>query len=224
MPFLKSTVGRKLIMAITGAFMVLFVVIHLLGNSSVYVGPDGINSYASKLHGLGPFVWIFRMVMLILLSLHVILGIQLTLENNAARPRQYAVRKTLRTTFAGKTMIWTGLLIAAFLIYHLLHFTIQVTNPAISSQMNSDVTGRPDVYRMVVLSFKNSAIVAVYGLAMVGLGLHLSHGIQSFFQTFGLNTDRTMPVVTKGGVLAAIVLFAGYVAIPVIIVLGLLKA
>jgi succinate dehydrogenase / fumarate reductase cytochrome b subunit len=164
------------------------------------------------------------MVMLILLSLHVILGIQLTLENNAARPRQYAVRKTLRTTFAGKTMIWTGLLIAAFLIYHLLHFTIQVTNPAISSQMNSDVTGRPDVYRMVVLSFQNGEIAGVYGLAMVGLGLHLSHGIQSFFQTFGLNTDRTMPVITRSGVLAALVLFAGYVAIPAIIVLGFLKA
>jgi succinate dehydrogenase / fumarate reductase cytochrome b subunit len=224
MSFLKSTVGRKLIMAITGSFMVVFVVIHLLGNSSVYIGPDGINSYAAKLHGLGPFVWIFRLVMLTLFSLHVIFGIQLTLENNAARPQQYAVRKTLRITFAGKTMIWTGLLIAAFLTYHLLHFTIQVTNPAISSQMNSDMTGRPDVYRMVVLSFQNSAIVGVYGLAMVGLGLHLSHGIQSFFQTFGLNTDRTMPVITRSGVLAALVLFAGYVAIPVIIVLGFLRA
>ena len=224
MSFLKSTVGRKLIMAITGSFMVVFVVIHLLGNSSVYIGPDGINSYAAKLHGLGPFVWIFRLVMLTLFSLHVIFGIQLTLENSAARPQQYAVRKTLRITFAGKTMIWTGLLIAAFLTYHLLHFTIQVTNPAISSQMNSDMTGRPDVYRMVVLSFQNSAIVGVYGLAMVGLGLHLSHGIQSFFQTFGLNTDRTMPVITRSGVLAALVLFAGYVAIPVIIVLGFLRA
>lgn len=224
MRFLKSTVGRKLIMAMTGSFMILFVIVHLLGNSSVYVGPDGINAYASKLHALGPVVWVFRLVMLTLFCLHVIFGIQLTIENNAARPQAYAVKKTLRTTFGAKTMIWTGLLIAAFLVYHLLHFTIQVTNPAISSQTHSDLAGRPDVYRMVVLSFKNLAIVAIYGIAMAGLGLHLSHGIQSFFQTFGLNSDRIMPVITKGGILAAAILFAGYVAIPAVIVSGLLKA
>lgn len=172
MEFFKSTVGRKIVMAITGLMMLLFVIIHAIGNSTIYF--SWLNAYAEHLHALPPLVWIFRLILVTMFLLHAIYGIQLTLENRAAKPRAYAVRKDLSTTFASKNMIWTGLLIAAFLIYHLLHFTFQVTNPEISAGRNPDELGRPDVFRMVVLSFQNFFISSMYILAMIALALHLS--------------------------------------------------
>lgn len=219
----KSTAGRKILMALTGLTMIAFIIVHLLGNSSVFIGPEGINAYAAKLRSIGPLVWILRLIMLALFSLHVFFGIQLTLENNAAKPRSYAVKKNLRTTFAGKNMIWTGLLIGAFLIYHLLHFTLQVTNPEISAGKHLDVMGRPDVFHMMVLSFQKFFISSIYVGAMIALALHLTHGIQSFFQTLGLNNDMTLPVIIKAGTITAIILFLGYVSIPIIIFIGILK-
>ncbi len=123
-------------MAVTGQVMVLFIIAHALGNSTIYF--NWLNAYAEHLHDLPPLVWLYRIIMLTLFSVHVIIGIQLYLENRAAKPKAYAVQKRLSTTFAGKTMIWTGLLIASFLVYHLLHFTIQVINPEISAGANSD--------------------------------------------------------------------------------------
>ena len=216
-------VGKKIVMAVSGLGMVLFVVAHLLGNTSIFAGPNGINAYAQKLHELAPVVWTYRLVMIVLVSLHVFYGIQLTIGNDRAKPQAYACRKSLSANFAGKNMVWTGTAIGVFLVYHLLHFTLQVTNSGISAGTNLDASGRPDVFHMVVLSFQKSLIVIVYIGAMSALFLHLYHGIQSLFQTLGLNNDRTFPVVVRSGTLAAVVLFIGYVAIPVIIFIGLLK-
>jgi succinate dehydrogenase / fumarate reductase cytochrome b subunit len=221
MPFLKSTVGRKIMMAITGLMMLFFVIIHVIGNSTIYFG--WLNAYAEHLHALPPLVWVFRLFMLTIFSLHLFFGIQLALENRAAKPKSYELKKSLRATFASKNMIWTGLIVAAFLVYHLLHFTVQVTNPEISSGNNLDTLGRPDVFRMVVLSFRNFFISSLYVGAMVALAFHLTHGIQSFFQTLGLNSDSTFPVITRAGTLAAVILSLGYIAIPLLIVAGMLK-
>jgi len=221
MPFLKSTVGRKMLMAITGLMMLLFVVIHVIGNSTIYFG--WLNAYAEHLHALPPLVWVFRLFMLTMFSLHLVFGIQLALENRAAKPDAYALKKSLRASFASKNMIWTGLIIAAFLVYHLLHFTAQVTNPAISSGNNLDSLGRPDVFKMVVLSFRNIFISSLYVGAMVALAFHLIHGMQSFFQTLGLNNDSTFPVIVRGGTLAAVIISLGYIAIPLLIFTGTVK-
>ncbi len=223
MSFLKSMVGRKIIMAVSGLVMVLFVAAHLLGNTSIFAGPDGINAYAHTLHELGPLVWTYRLVMIILFSLHVFYGIQLTLENDRAKPLGYAVDRSLSATFSGKTMIWTGSIIGVFLIYHLLQFTLQVTNPEIAAGRNLDAAGRPDVFHMVVFSFQRSLVSFIYVGSMVALGLHLTHGIQSFFQTLGLNNDRTLPALIKFGTFAALILFLGYIAIPLVIFAGIVK-
>ncbi len=223
MNLLKSSVGKKLVMSVTGFAMIAFVAIHLLGNTSIYHGPDGINAYAKALHRFGPLVLTFRLALLVLFGLHVFYGIQLTLENRTAKPQGYAVNGNLQTTFAGRNMIWTGLLIGAFIVYHLLHFTFQVTNPDISSRSHLDIMGRPDVFTMVVLSFRNFFISLVYIFAMCALWLHLSHSIQSLFQTLGLNGEKTFPVIRKGGTLAAIIIFLGFASIPVVILAGLLK-
>ena len=208
-------------MTVTGQLMVLFVIIHVLGNSTIYV--SWLNAYAVGLHAFPPFLWAIRLVMIAAVLLHVYLGIVVTLENRASKPQAYAVTNHLSTTFAGRNMIWSGALIFSFLIYHLLQFTFQVTNPAIAAVRNLDAAGRPDVFSMVVQSFQQMSIVTVYLFSMTALLLHLTHGIQSSLQTWGLNNDRSLPIMIKAGTITALVLFLGYVAIPVVIVLGILK-
>jgi succinate dehydrogenase / fumarate reductase cytochrome b subunit len=221
MIFPTSSVGRKLVMAATGQLMVLFVILHVLGNGTIYF--HALNAYAAHLHALPPLVWSFRIGLIILFSFHIFYGIALTLENNAAKPQSYVVRNDLSATVAGRNMIWTGAVIGSFLIYHLLHFTLQVTNPALAAARHLDSLGRPDVFTMVVKSFQNFGIASVYLLSMTALWLHLSHGIQSSFQTWGLNSDKSLPIITKAGAVAAIVLFVAYIAIPVVIATGLLR-
>ena len=208
-------------MAVTGLSMVLFTVIHLLGNSSIFVGPSGINAYAEHLHSMPlPIIMIFRAIMLALLVVHVVYGIQLTLENRGGRPSDYAVKSTQKATFASENMIWTGLLLLAFIVYHLLHFTFRVT-PGLT--LVNDASGHFDVFKMVASSFSSFAGAGIYAAAMVVLFMHLYHGIQSLFQTFGLASDKSLPTITKGGALVALVLFLGFVAIPMSIFFGIIK-
>lgn len=220
MQLLTSSVGRKVLMAITGQGMVLFAIVHMLGNSSIFIGPNGINAYAEHLHALGPVVWIFRLVMLTLLAIHVLFGIQLSLENRAANAESYAVKNLKRATMSSQTMLYTGLLLLAFIIYHLFHFTVRAT-PGLT--LGNDAQGRFDVFTMVTGSFQHGIISIIYVAAMVVLFLHLKHGIQSFFQTLGLNNAKTLPVFVKIGAVAAGVLFLVYASIPFFIFTGILK-
>lgn len=223
MNFLKSSVGRKLIMSATGFTLIGFVAIHLFGNTTIYGGPNGINAYAAALHRFPLMVWVFRLTLFTMFSLHVFFAVQLTLENRTAKPQAYAVGNEIRTTLAGRTMIWSGLLIGAFVMYHLLHFTIQVANPGIAAGSHPDAAGRPDVFMMVARSFQNLFISCIYVLAMAALGLHLTHGIQSAFQTMGLNNERTLPIIKTGGTLAALIISLGFMSFPLVIYFGFLR-
>ncbi len=223
MYLLKNAVGRKIIMSVTGFTMLTFVIVHLIGNASIYDGPDGINTYAAALHHNSTFLLAVRLTLLGFFSLHVFFGALLTIQNNAAKPQGYAVNKSLSATFASKNMIWTGLLVAVFIIYHLLHFTFQVTNPDISAFRHLDLKGRHDVFTMIVLSFRNLFIALAYVCGVGILGLHLSHGIQSSFQTVGLNTRRFFPFVLKGSTLLWIVIFLGFSSFPIAILTGIFK-
>ena len=219
MQILTNSVGRKILMAVSGLFMLFFVIVHLLGNSSIFLGPSALNTYAEKLHSLGPLVWAFRAFLLAMLGIHVIFGVLLTLENWAANPGKYAVNRKLKANFSSETMIWTGALLFAFLVYHILQFTLRVTPDIIPEA----VAKRPgDVYAMVVGSFRHTAISLLYVGAMVVLFLHLKHGIQSFFQSLGWSNDRTLPRFEMiGNVLSALFLL-GYSAIPILILVGFL--
>ena len=221
MHWYQTSLGKKYIMAATGLGMVGFVIVHLIGNLSIYAGPAAINTYAEKLHQLVPLVWSFRLVMAILLLTHICTGTLLYLENRKARPVSYACRKNVRTSLPAETMIWSGLLLAVFIIYHLLHFTLRVTNPDISNLL--DPLGRPNVFAMVALSFAKASISLAYVSAMIVLLLHLYHGIQSLFQSLGLNNGKTLPVIEKSGRAAACVLLAGYASIPVAFLFGTLN-
>lgn len=219
MRLFSDSIGRKAVVAVTGLFMLLFIVVHLLGNTTIFAGPDGINAYAEKLHGLGPFVWVSRIFMGAMLCLHVIFAVLLTLENRAANPGKYAVKKMLKATFASETMIWTGLLLLAFIVYHLLQFTVRITPDIV---LGTDAKNRVDVFTMVFSSFRITPIALVYVAAMVTLFLHLYHGIQSIFQTFGLNNEKTMPQFGALGKVLSALFLLGYSAIPVLILAGIL--
>lgn len=225
MQFLKSSIGRKVLMAITGIFMVLFAITHLLGNTSIFGWlPGGINAYAHHLHSMpAPVIWGFRLGLLALLCVHVWFGIQLTIENREARSQQYAVKTTQKASFASENMIWTGLVILAFIIYHLAHFTLQIVSPETAALSNLDALGNPNVFGMVVAAFQNIGITLIYAVSMAALFLHLYHGIQSYFQSVGWNNDRTMGAISSSGKLVALVLFVGYLAIPLTILVRILK-
>jgi succinate dehydrogenase / fumarate reductase, cytochrome b subunit len=194
-------------------------VAHLLGNMTIFIGADGINAYAAKLHELTPVVWLSRIVMGAALLTHAFLAVVMTLENRAASPTRYAVSRSLKATFAGKTMIWTGLLLGGFLVYHLLHFTVRVTPGLV---LGSDARNRFDVFTMVFESFRTAPIAAVYVLGMVALFLHLSHGIHSLFHSYGLHNPSTLPRLEVGGRLVSGLFLVGFGAIPVCILVGLL--
>lgn len=225
MQLLTSSIGRKILMAITGQAMVLFAVIHLLGNSSIFGWlPGGINAYAHHLHSLpAPVIIGFRLGLLVFACVHIWYGIQLTIENRGGRPQEYAVKSTQKATFASENMIWTGSLLVAFILYHLLHFTFQVISPETAALSHPDSLGNPNVLGMVIAAFQNMFITLIYAGAMVVLFLHLSHGIQSFFQTLGWSNDRVQPYITKAGTLVALALFIGYAAVPLTILLRILK-
>jgi succinate dehydrogenase cytochrome b subunit len=219
--FLTSTVGRKIMMAMTGQVLVIFIVFHIAGNSSIFF--HALNAYVVALHALPVVVWGGRFVLIAAFALHIWYGTVLKLENYSAKPQPYAVTNYRSATFAGRNQIWTGAVIAAFLIYHLLQFTLRVTNPEISADTHLDALGRPDVFMMVVRSFQQIGISGVYLVSLAALGLHLLHGIQSSFQTWGMTNDRTLPVIEKSGTVASVFLFMWYIAIPVSIVAGILK-
>jgi succinate dehydrogenase / fumarate reductase cytochrome b subunit len=221
MMFPQSTVGRKIMMSLTGQVLVLFIVFHIAGNSTIFF--HKLNAYVAGLYNLPVFVWGGRVILVLAFALHIWYGTVLKLENMAAKPQSYAVTKYREATLAGRYQIWTGAIIASFLIYHLLQFTFQATNPALAADTHPDTIGRPDVFSMVMRSFQDMTISGIYIISLAALGLHLLHGIQSSFQTWGWNNERTLPVMEKTGLVASMVLFLWYTAIPVSIVVGILK-
>jgi succinate dehydrogenase / fumarate reductase cytochrome b subunit len=218
MRLLSDSIGRKAVMAVTGLLMVLFVVGHLLGNLTIFAGPDGLNTYAEKLHAVPALVWGTRIVMGVAVLLHLVLAVQITMENSAAKPEKYAKPNMLRATFASQTMIWTGVILGAFVVYHLLHFTFRVAGVGIGL----DGLNRLDVYTMVLEGLGRTLTAGVYVVAMVALFLHLSHGIQSAFQTLGLANPRWLPRWETGGKLASGVFLVGFASIPVFVLFGFL--
>ncbi len=222
MSLFKRSVGKKLLMAVTGTLLVLFVVPHMIGNFAIFAGADKLNNYAAFLQSLGPVLWLFRIVMLTALVLHIITGIHLYLENKAARPVAYAAQTYQASSLSSRTMIFSGLLLFGFILFHLLHLTLGVIHPEFYQLV--DEQGRHDVYAMTVLSFQQIGTVAVYLVGMVVLFFHVKHGFASLFQSLGLNTERLLPRLAVVSCLLALVLLVGYLSIPFSALFNLLKA
>lgn len=208
-------------MAVTGQLMIIFVILHVLGNSTIFY--SALNAYAAGLHALPVLLWILRSVMIAAVLLHIFYGIRVTIENREAKPQTYAVQEYAASTFAGRNMIWTGTVIGSFLIYHLLHFTFQIIDPSTAAITHPDAAGRPDVFAMVSAAFHRIGILLIYAAGLLAVWLHLTHGIQSSFQTLGLNGEKSFPYIKRGSWLAALILLLVYAAIPAAVVMGILK-
>jgi len=223
--WLFSSIGKKTIVALTGIALVLFVTGHLLGNFTLFLGPDWINSYAKHLQDLGPMLWVIRFGLLGVVVLHIFFTMLLWKENHAARPKKYLASDPIKTTIFARTMRLTGLIVFAFIIFHLAHFTVRVVDPSFQ-HMETTLDGHEvhDVFKMVVVGFSNPWVVAIYLVSLFLLTLHLSHGIGSLFQTLGITNRTLRPILEIATRAYAWALFVGYASIPIsILVFGLGK-
>src|SRR5215471_8807767 len=211
-----------MIVAVTGIILILFVIGHLLGNLQIFIGPDWINSYSQHLHDLGPVLWLIRIFLLMTVFIHIYATIQLAVQNRRARPEPYVDRQYVKATFASRHMVMSGLIVLAFIIYHLAHFTVRVTDPRFGL-LKPDPFGHYDVYSMMVYGFQNYFVSGFYVLGLFLLAVHLSHGSSSFFQSLGLNDKKLMPRLELGAQVFAWLLFLGYTSIPVAILLGIIQ-
>jgi len=234
-----TSLGRKYIMALTGFGLVAFAIGHLIGNFQIFSHPDHINGYGHFLHSLGPLLWIVRIGLLVLAVLHIWAAVVLTLENRAARPVEYGVKHTIRATLASRTMRMTGVIVLAFILYHLAHFTTGwaqadtfKTNFDYVMSQDYKIAGFTvvkagtvvhDVHTMMVLGFQ-PVIVSLFYIVAVGLlSFHLLHGVDSMFQSVGFRTQRWSPFLKRVVQVFCIAYFLGNLAIPGAILLGNVK-
>ena len=213
--FYASSIGKKILVALTGLALIGFVLGHMIGNLLIFVGKDAINEYGhmlqTALHGGG--VWIARIGLLAAVVIHIVATISLTRANRAARQTAYGRHKAQVSSKSSRTMIWSGLTILAFIVYHLLHFTVRAGNDYATYKTTLHGETVHDVYRMVIAGFSWAPAVIFYIIAMLLLTSHLSHGFSSLFQTLGISTDKSEPVFKKAGYAFAGLIFAGNAAI-----------
>jgi len=214
-------------MAVTGVGLFLFVAGHMVGNLQIFLGPEAINRYAHFLQGLGDLLWVARLGLLALLALHIWSAVTLTLANRSARPVGYQQAQFPAASYASRTMIWSGLVIAAFVVFHLLHYTVQAPGVNLTGQdfhtfetTLKNGTVCHDVFKMMVVGFANPVVAGFYLVAVSLLCLHLGHGVGAMFQSLGLKNEVWGPRLDRFATAAAWVLVAGYASIPVAILLG----
>ncbi len=217
----RSTIGKKVAMALTGLILVGFVVAHMLGNLKIFTGAEHLNVYGEFLRTVGeplfPYstlLWIARIVLLVSVVVHIVAATQLTMLDRASRPQRYVFHKKQQATYASLTMRWGGVIILLFVIYHILHFTTGTAH-------QNFIEG--DVYHNVVSGFQVWYVSAVYIAAMVALGFHLYHGVWSMFQTLGLNSSKWNGLLRGLSVLTALIVAGGNILIPVAVLAGLVS-
>lgn len=214
--FWASTNGKKAVMAVTGCILLLFVIGHVVGNLQVFEGPAQLNAYGRYLHALPELLWAVRIVLLLAVVLHIWSSIGLARHKLQARPVGYAKRENVSSTYASRTMYWSGPIILAFVIYHLLHLTAGVVHPG-----GDFIEG--DVYHNVVAGFSVWWVSAWYIFSMILLGFHLRHGIWSMFQSIGFNHPRHTPILKNIALVLALAITLGFISIPVSVMTGLIR-
>ena len=214
--FLASTNGKKAVMAVTGVILFGFVIGHMLGNLQFFEDPSKIDAYGRFLKSIPELLWGVRTTLLAAVCLHIWSSIGLALKNNAARPKGYAKKKNTVSTYASRTMYWSGPILFCFIVYHLLHFTAGIVHPGADFKEGL-------IHYDMVQSFSVWYVSAWYILSMVLLGLHIGHGASSFLQSLGFNHPRHTPVIKKITAVFSVLLIAGFISIPVSVLTGLVK-
>lgn len=214
--FWQTTVGKKVIMAVTGFILFGFVVGHLLGNLQIFLPPEKINHYAATLRSLSVLLWTARIVLLISVALHIWSSFELWLLQREARPINYVKKVNLHSTYASRTMLWSGPIILAFVIFHLLHLTFGTVHPGGPFDQHN-------VYNNVVTGFQVWPVSLFYIIAMIMLCYHLYHGLWSMFQSLGFSHPVYTPWLRLLAKIVAILIAVGNISIPVAILAGFVK-
>lgn len=238
----NSSIGPKIMMGLTGVIGVGFVLVHLAGNLQVYLGSDAFNHYAQTLQGMKELVWAVRGLLLAAVLLHIAAAVRLTRINWAARPHGYAApRRWQRTSYAALFMRGSGVVLLAFIVFHILHFTIgavqpeaydvhevlkngewvRETNPAILDKLPADQV-RHDAYSMFIAGFQHPLVAAAYAVATLLLGSHLRHGVASMLATLGLGKGAGHTLAERAGVTVAALVTFGNLSFPIAAQAGLL--
>ena len=209
--FWHSSIGKKIVVALTGAFLVFFLAGHLVGNLLIFQGSEDFNHYAHFLHTMmhGWGIWIFRILMLIALVLHIVATIQLTGANRSARNSRYQMDATVVAPKSSRIMIWSGLTILVFFVFHILHYTVRIDGEL------KDLANYGQNWAMTVAGFQKWYVVFFYILSMALLCSHLSHGVASIFQTLGLRTKKTAEGIKRLSQAYALIIFVGFISIPI---------
>jgi succinate dehydrogenase / fumarate reductase cytochrome b subunit len=212
--FYESTIGKKAVMAVSGLVLFGFLIAHMLGNLQIFLGPQVMNHYAETLHGNPALLWTARLVLLVSVALHAWASIQLALVKKEARPIAYVKRANVRSTWASRSMMLSGPVIAAFVIFHLLHLTTGTIHPQFVEL---------HAYENLVNGFRVVPFAVAYIAVMILIGFHLRHGIWSMFQSMGLSHPRYTPVIQKFAAVFSWVLIAGFISVPVAVLVGLVR-
>jgi succinate dehydrogenase / fumarate reductase, cytochrome b subunit len=216
-----TMIGKKVVMAATGLVLVGFVIAHMLGNLKVFLGAEAINTYAVFLRTMGEplfpgglLLWLVRIILLTCVALHITAAVQLTRMNWVARPRGYDTKRSIATTYSARTMRWSGVILALFVVYHLLHLTAGVVG------FQPGEFHHLSVYDNVVAGFSVWYVSLLYIVAMAAVCLHLDHGFWSMLQTLGWNNARTTSALHALSRVAALIVFAGFISVPVAVLAG----
>ena len=224
MTLYRSTIGKKIIMAVTGLILVLFVIGHMAGNLQQFMGPARMNAYAAFLKSTGELLWLVRIGLIVATVLHVVMAWQLTQIKRAARPVGYEERKPQVSTLASRTMRWGGVLLLIFIVFHILHFTTGTVFPVASRpDAQYPAFSHTDVYGNVVSAFRNPFVVAFYVVSMLFLLLHLFHGAWSSMRTLGLSKPSRTPLHRRVSTALALIVWLGFTVIPVAVFLGVIR-
>jgi succinate dehydrogenase / fumarate reductase cytochrome b subunit len=220
-----SSLGRKYLVALTGAALVAFVIIHMLGNLQIFAGADVLNQYAVLLQSNKFVLWGFRLGLLATVVVHIGCAISLAVENKRARPSEYVKKTKIQASLASLTMVASGLIVLAFIVFHLLHFTVKAGPFAVYEDLMTQIGGRgplvPDVYAMVVQGFSNPWIAGFYIISVGLLSVHLSHGVSSIFQSLGLRTAKSARLTNVLAYAVSATIFVGMAAVPIAVLMGL---
>jgi succinate dehydrogenase / fumarate reductase cytochrome b subunit len=209
--FLQSTIGLKVLMALTGFILFGFTVAHVSGNLLVFAGAEKMNGYAQMLKANAGVLWGARLVLLASVAVHIVSAVKLTARKAAARPVPYGVKEPHGSTFASRTMIMSGPILGLFVAYHLMHLTVGNLHPHFDPH---------DAYHNVIEGFSHAPVALVYIVAMLALGLHLSHGVWSLLQTLGVNRPNWEKTLRRLAVLFGVLVCGGFISIPVAVLCG----
>jgi len=209
----QTTIGKKAIMAVSGAVLFGFLVVHLVGNLQIFLGPEKLNGYAEFLHSTKSLLWGFRIVLLLAVVAHIGSAIALTSRNSDARPTPYHSRQDAATNYAARTMVWGGFIVLIYIVYHLMHLTFGFA-PGYTHSAT-------DVYGNMIHGFRNPLVTGFYVLAQIFVGMHLYHGAWSWFQSLGMSHPRWDELRRKFALVLSVLITVGNIAIPLSVLLGL---